>query len=180
MYRCKDCGKIMENPQKIYEEDNSLLNLRKYHFVCTKCKSENIVEREKHYCGCCGKLLPEGRKNYCSAKCRKRGEEIYERQRKNYNDLVKSPLFSLVREIEDYNQTHNTHLTYGEYTEKIRREKENAGKKRKNKVFEKLSGADGKNYKTEGNDKNVSPKQRGIRKSNSSNRKVHKENRENY
>ncbi len=53
--------------------------------------------------------------DYCSSSCKKRGEYLFETEKIRKKELFESPLYKAVREIEKYNKTHGTHLSYGQY-----------------------------------------------------------------
>ena len=107
MYRCKDCGRNFDYPQKIKEKDDEMLTISRVYFVCPECGSDNITENIIRYCKCCGRSLGTNKKDYCSIVCRKQGEKLYEQQRKKYIHIKSSPIYETARMLDKYNKEHN-------------------------------------------------------------------------
>ena len=139
MYRCKDCGRNFDYPQKIKEKDDEMLTISRVYFVCPECGSDNITENIIRYCKCCGRSLGTNKKDYCSIVCRKQGEKLYEQQRKKYIHIKSSPIYETARLLDKYNKEHNTKLSYGQFTacvmpKLLKEEKKNGKVGRKNEV----------------------------------------------
>ena len=136
MYRCTDCGKKFTALEKFYERDDDSGAIKRYHFLCPQCKGENVEEIKKEYCMNCGKPLPEGRKDFCSIACRKKGIDAFEGQRKKYQLLKSSAVYTTVRELEKYNKEHGVRLSYGQYVATVasKKEQKNGQERRKSKI----------------------------------------------
>ena len=114
MYYCTDCGSKFEYPEVICET----LELKEPPYkrikICPFCKSGEIDELELYHCHCCGARLSE-KGEYCSDRCKKAGELLYEAEIKRRKEFLESPLAKAVKEVEEYNAQHKTKHSYGQY-----------------------------------------------------------------
>lgn len=115
MYRCKDCGKNFHTPKIITERHNLEQPPYEKRFVCPECQSGEITENVNRYCRCCGAILRDGAEEYCDRFCRRRGQKLWENERRRYRRYNLSPLSKTVAQVDEYNRTHGTHLSYGQY-----------------------------------------------------------------
>ena len=115
MLYCYECGSNFETPKKIYEKH--CLDTQPYEvlLVCPFCKSSHISEENTSHCRCCGSKLPLGRREYCSKECEEKGKTMWEKQRRKKKKALLNPLNLTVKELENYNKTQGTNLSYGEY-----------------------------------------------------------------
>lgn len=99
------------------------------HPKCHRCYLHDIKNATK-ICIVCGKefTATNPKSKVCSAECKAK--------RKNESRAVKKPkeekktLDEVLKDVDEYNRTHGTHLTYGKYQnmkfiEKLRQEKQN-------------------------------------------------------
>lgn len=126
MYHCNECKNEFTAPERTVETHGLSLPPYEVLSLCPVCKSTDI-EEITHYCKCCGARLKEDAE-YCSERCRTRGEEILEREQRRREFLNTSPLLTAMREADEYNRTHGTDYSYGQYTAiiepKIKRSKD--------------------------------------------------------
>ena len=120
MYYCSDCGCEFETTA-VFCETHGLTSppfeeLR----CCPFCGSGNIKEKAVSYCRCCGARLGNSERVYCSPSCRKRGEEMRRREMKKQRLIFSSPLFQIVREVDEYNRKNGTDYSYGQYVTLIK------------------------------------------------------------
>lgn len=114
MYYCQDCKKKFEHFKKVYETHGLDCPPYEIFYVCPHCGSAHIKKIERYYCKCCGARIFKPT-DYCSPACKKRGEYLWEMQRKRKKELLESPIYKAVREIEAYNRENGTNLSYGQY-----------------------------------------------------------------
>lgn len=123
MYICKDCGLKFENPLCITERHSLSAPPYESIYVCPRCKSTTFKKCEIKYCRCCGARLQGEQTVYCSSSCKEKGDKLWKKQLQQRKKLYEHPLFTLVREVDDYNQKHKTRLSYGQYVALIKRPK---------------------------------------------------------
>jgi len=120
VYYCQDCEKEFKLP-KIIKEDHGQPEHNEVFRVCPLCFSRNIIKRPPRFCKYCGaRLYTEG--DYCNKRCERLAHEVWERERKRKRDWLASPLYSAIKEVEEYNKTHGTALSYGQYFGVIKNE----------------------------------------------------------
>lgn len=127
MYLCTQCGCEFKNPVKLTEKHN--LDNPPYEniYVCPICKSTNFEKEKVYHCRCCGAKLSGDNKDYCSPACKKKGEQLWLKEIKRKKLLADSSVYSLVREVENYNKNNGTKYSYGQYVALIKTKKK--GKK---------------------------------------------------
>lgn len=114
MYRCTDCKSKFEYPEIVCESLEMKEPPYRRLIRCPFCKSGEIEKEEVYHCQNCGVRLPDKGK-YCSAACRQTGERLYAEQMKRRGEFLASPVALAVKEVEEYNKTHGTRYSYGEY-----------------------------------------------------------------
>ena len=129
MYYCLDCGGRFETAA-VFNETHGLTS-PPFEEVrcCPLCGGLKIEEEKVCYCRCCGAKLARGEKGYCSPSCRKKGEEMRRRELKKRGAMLSSPLFQIVREVDEYNAKNHTDLSYGQYVTLIKPCRKRGGKK---------------------------------------------------
>lgn len=120
MFVCNDCKGEFETAETFKEMHG--FNSPPYETVscCPYCKSTDIRQKNTEHCRCCGAHLKEGVQEYCSERCRIRGEELWRKERQRRDEQYQNPLSKIIRELEHYNAEHGTKLSYGEYVALIR------------------------------------------------------------
>ena len=123
MYTCLECGCEFKNPIKLTEKHN--LNTPPFEsiYVCPTCKSTDFAESKVYHCRCCGAKLSREKTEYCSESCKIKGEKLWLKEVKRKKLLSDSPLFRLVREVDDYNAKNNTKYSYGQYVALVKSKK---------------------------------------------------------
>ncbi len=106
MYFCESCGSFFEEKK-----------------VCPFCESKRVRIADFTHCRCCGAKLVQGQREYCSDNCKKKGEFLWERERRRRRLSLISPLNLVLKEIAEYNKKHNTKLSYGQYVSLIKEKK---------------------------------------------------------
>ena len=114
MLICSDCGSQFEKPEIYLETHGFNAPPFEERRCCPFCKSANIHEKALTHCRCCGAKLPEGRE-YCSESCRRRGEAMWRAERLRRRLAKANPISRIIKETEEYNKTHGTDYSYGEY-----------------------------------------------------------------
>lgn len=114
MYHCTDCGAKFLYAEVVYETLGLDTPPYKRILRCPACHSDEIEEKEEYHCNFCGAKLREKGK-YCSDRCREAGERYYAAEAKNREIFSSSPLAAAVREVDEYNKTHGTKYSYGQY-----------------------------------------------------------------
>ena len=120
MYYCAECGCEFEAAD-MHTETHSLTT-PPYEEIrcCPLCGSTAIRTKAVSYCRCCGAKTADSDKEYCSPACRKKGEEMRRRELKKKRELLSSPLFQTVREVDEYNKKNRTNYSYGQYVTLIK------------------------------------------------------------
>lgn len=114
MFKCKKCGAVFNSCDTFMERYYPTVLPVSGHKHCPECKSDRVGLYEGKFCACCGIRIEEWQE-YCSPDCERLAKILKEREEKR-KKLVRSFELSLaVREVEDYNRTHGTRLSYGEY-----------------------------------------------------------------
>lgn len=111
-----DCGYRFEQAIAITEKHNLSSPPYETINVCPACKSENYHKQNNEYCRYCGAKLKNGAIDYCSIRCRQRGNKVWLKQKKRKKLLVTSNVYKAVRKVDAYNRLHKTKLSYGQYT----------------------------------------------------------------
>ena len=115
MYNCKDCGYEFLTAEVKTERHRLDCEPFEKIVVCPNCKSTSIEKAKVRHCKYCGRRLADNNMEYCNSYCKEKGLFLWEQQAKRKKKYEKSSLVSVVREIEKYNQTHKTKITYGKY-----------------------------------------------------------------
>lgn len=114
MLICSDCGSQFEKPDTYRETHGFNSPPFEEKRCCPFCKSTNIHEKNLTHCRCCGAKLTDGGE-YCSEACRRRGEEMWRRQRRMRRLAKANPISRIAREVDEYNRAHGTDYSYGKY-----------------------------------------------------------------
>lgn len=87
---------------------------------CAKCHLHD-KENARRICAECGKEFysPNGNVKYCSKECRDINKQKNRQPRKTKK---KKTLDEVLADLNEYNRTHGTHLTYGKYKDMLFRE----------------------------------------------------------
>ncbi len=126
MYFCTDCKKNFFDPKVYFERHAFLPPPYEKHIVCPYCESENIIFLKARHCKCCGARLPyKNSGDYCDDACRKRGERLWKTQKERREKRNESPIYKTVRALVEYNKTHGTHLSYGQFEAILKKGGEN-------------------------------------------------------
>ncbi len=115
MYYCKDCEYEFLSAESRTERHRLDCEPFEKIWVCPRCKSSNIEKVRVKHCKYCGRRLADNKREYCNGYCKEKGQFLWEQQAKRKRKYEKSSLVGIVREIEKYNQTHKTKITYGKY-----------------------------------------------------------------
>lgn len=129
MYYCMKCGCEFEKADVICETHGLLSPPFEKRRCCPLCGSGDINSETASYCRCCGAKLGTGEKEYCSPSCRKRGEEMRRREIKKKKLIFSSPLFQIVKEVDEYNAKNHTDYSYGQYVTLIKPHLKRGGRK---------------------------------------------------
>lgn len=116
MYICLECGYEFKKAKKLTE--NHSLDNPPYEkiYVCPVCNSGDIEEKKTAHCHCCGaKILKSKYPDYCCEACKIKGEKLKQKETEYKERLMGSPIYTLVRELEEYNNRHKTKYSYGQY-----------------------------------------------------------------
>lgn len=119
MYYCRDCGFEFEAPEIITETHGLSAPPYERDLCCPRCKGRRFREKVGGYCRCCGAKLT-GQTDYCSEKCRAKGEAMWRRELKRRSRSLSDPLNKIVRETDDYNRENGTRYSYGQYVALVR------------------------------------------------------------
>ncbi len=115
MYHCKTCGGKFLTPQKIYETHGFSTPPYEEIFICPICNSSAFKKITHTHCRCCGALLINTEKEYCSKACKQKGEKLWKQQMERFKLEFDSPLNVILREIKAYNSENGTNYSYGQY-----------------------------------------------------------------
>ena len=129
MFYCKKCGGEFEIYDKQTEMHGFCSPPFEESFLCPYCGSNNIEEKEKTYCKCCGIKLRNNEKVFCSDECRKHWKLLLRKELKRRKEYESSPLIELIKEVEIYNKANKTNLSYGQYVDFIKTKKKASDKK---------------------------------------------------
>ncbi len=119
MYYCQDCEREFIKLKKLSETHSLYFPPYEEFYVCPFCNSGRVSKIPVQHCACCGAKIKNSEK-YCSEECRIRGEYLWAKQRREKDYWQNHPLYVAVREVEEYNKQHGTHLSYGEYFAGVR------------------------------------------------------------
>lgn len=122
MYYCKDCGCEFEKAEILAQTHGLSRPPYEKHAACPCCGSGNFHEKAARHCRCCGARLPEGAHDYCNAECKARGKKLWEKERYRRHLSRIDPISVIIREADEYNKTHGTEYSYGQYVAFIRPE----------------------------------------------------------
>ena len=120
MYVCKKCGFEFSTAKTAYQNHGLLNPPYEEIFVCPNCESTAFEEKKVTHCRCCGAKLLNGEKEYCCDKCEKLGIALRKKEQKRKKQILQSPIYKLVAEVEKYNLLHNTKYSYGQYVALIK------------------------------------------------------------
>lgn len=109
MYQCRDCGRRFEAAERIRDE------IKSGRAACPHCGGGAFSAVQSTHCRYCGARLPPGAEEYCNAHCRRRGELMWERERRRRGEQRVHPLYTTARAVETYNQAHGTRYSYGQF-----------------------------------------------------------------
>lgn len=129
MYYCMKCGCEFAKADVICETHGLLSPPFEKRQCCPLCGSGDINSETASYCRCCGAKLGTGEKEYCSPSCRKRGEEMRRREIKKKKLIFSSPLFQIVKEVDEYNAKNHTDYSYGQYVTLVKPHLKRGGRK---------------------------------------------------
>ena len=116
MYICLECNYEFEKPVLLQEKHGLVTPPFEVICVCPKCKTENFEKIRSRFCRCCGAKLKENQYDYCSEPCKKRGEQLWQKELKRKKLLEDNPLYKIIRENEAYNKKYGKNLSYGQFT----------------------------------------------------------------
>lgn len=125
MYYCNNCKREFESFKKLTETHNLDNPPFENTYVCPFCESADVKETVITHCRYCGAKLRGEQKIYCSDDCKTKGMIIWKRQMSKQKHLIESPLYSIVRELDNYNKINNKKLSYGQYVAIVKGEKKN-------------------------------------------------------
>ena len=128
MYICLECNYEFEKPVKLQEKHGLDTPQFEIICVCPKCKTTNYQEIMSQFCRCCGAKLKANQYDYCSETCKKRGEQLWQKELKQKKLLEDNPLYKIIRENEKYNKQTGKNLSYGQFTALKSREKRGRSK----------------------------------------------------
>lgn len=120
MYYCSDCSCEFETAALFTETHGFTSPPFEELGCCPFCGSGNVKEKAGSYCRCCGARLGNSEREYCSPSCRKRGEEMRRWEIKKKRLVFSSPIFQVVREVDEYNRKNGTDYSYGQYVTLIK------------------------------------------------------------
>ncbi len=123
MYNCLECGCEFKNPIKLTETHALSTPPYELIYVCPNCKSTDFAEKKVSHCRCCGAKLSDQKTDYCSDACKIKGEKLWLKEINRKKLLSDSPLFRLVREVDNYNARNNTKYSYGQYVALVKAKK---------------------------------------------------------
>lgn len=120
MYICKNCGLEFETPLKATETHLFSDTPFEVLYLCPACKSNHFHEKDMTHCRCCGAKLSSGAEEYCSEACRRKGNKLWDKQKKRLKREENDPLFLLVKEAALYNRKNGTDYSYGQYVSLVK------------------------------------------------------------
>ena len=120
MYYCFDCNRKFEKPLIINERHGLSSPPFEKFSVCPFCESTDFKEISASYCRCCGARISKTENDFCSNACKSRYEQLKRNENKRKKQLEESELYSLLREVEQYNKSHKTNFSYGQYVAVIK------------------------------------------------------------
>ena len=123
MYYCQDCKKEFEYVEVVFERHGLDAPPFERLKLCPFCHSDSFKELTGTHCKYCGSKLRE-KGDYCSDYCRKLGEKLWEKQGLEKILRKKSLLEVTLKEIDSYNKSNKTNLSYGQYVA-LKKEKQN-------------------------------------------------------
>ena len=115
MYHCKDCNRKFDKPKKYVETHGQTSPPFEVFFLCPFCNSTNFKKIEIGYCKCCGRRLNNPTDFYCCEGCRLNAIKLNKQEALRKQALKENPLNILIKEVEQYNATHKTNYSYGQY-----------------------------------------------------------------
>lgn len=120
MYYCQNCRSEFETPDIITETHGLSSPPFEKTCVCPFCNSTDFTKITVRYCHACGARLYGDNDVYCNDSCRLTATRLQEKETKRRKALEESPLKILIREVEKYNNEHNTKFSYGQYVTLIK------------------------------------------------------------
>lgn len=115
MYCCLDCNRKFEKPLKVNERHGLSCPPFESFSVCPFCRSTDFKEVIASHCRCCGARILDDKNGFCSNACKVQYERLKKAEYKCKKQAFESPLYSLLREVEEYNKLHKTSFSYGQY-----------------------------------------------------------------
>lgn len=115
MYKCYDCNGEFEFPEKIIEKHSLDNSPYEKIYVCPFCRSANFKVKDNTHCRCCGAKLSDCASEYCSIDCKNKGRILWKNELKRRKDILINPINIIIRELENYNKSHDTNYSYGQY-----------------------------------------------------------------
>lgn len=115
MYICLECGYRFQYPLHLKEKHNLANPPYETVCVCPRCKSTDFERQEIKYCRACGARLRDSESNYCSDACKNNAKKLWQKEMLRKKRLRDSDIFTIVRQIDNYNQIEGRKLSYGQY-----------------------------------------------------------------
>ena len=77
----------------------------------------NIQDNEERvrHCRYCGARLKDSSLEYCDKNCRIKGQRLWAREQRRRRRWLSNPIGRMVLQVENYNKTHNTNYSYGQF-----------------------------------------------------------------
>lgn len=114
MFECRKCGHEFRTARVDYTRHN--LDAPPYEATlrCPECDSSELTYHPKKFCGFCGHEIPRNKK-YCDEHCEKLGEWYRKREEEKKKKIYEFDVSKAIREVDEYNKTHSTDYSYGQY-----------------------------------------------------------------
>lgn len=135
MYICLKCNNEFETPIKITETHSLPNPPYEAVYVCPNCKSTDYEKKKAKHCHCCGAKILNSNSDYCSDACKIKGEKLWLKEAMNKNLLISSPIYCLIREVNEYNIANKTNYSYGQYVALVKSKKEGKKNAKKQKTI---------------------------------------------
>ncbi len=132
MFICNACGTEFSEAKILIETHGLTSPPFEKISVCPFCASSNFRETVFSHCRCCGARLRENEMGYCSDACKEKGEALRRKELKRLKERYNSPINEILRKRDEYNLSHNTRYSYGQFVAIImpKEEKRKCKKKR--------------------------------------------------
>lgn len=115
MYYCPECGLQFEKPIKKYSTHGFDSPPYEKIYCCPSCNGIDFFEKNTTHCRCCGAKLKQGKIDYCSEACEKKGKKLWIKEMRRRKLFNSNPINRIVRDLKVYNKTHGTNYSYGQY-----------------------------------------------------------------